>query len=108
MMPDFLPPEPASGAQYRPLADGEDESPGEHEMRHERSSILRAPGLDARGIAAARKASPSRRYKVPNLASQIWMAFESRASNTGPSSPGELEMTCRTSEVAVCCCSDSR
>ena len=27
--------------------------------------------------------------------------------NTGSSSPGELEMTCRTSEVAVCCCSAS-
>src|SRR4051794_41953077 len=30
------------------------------------------------------------------------------AWNTGASSPDELEMTCNTSEVAVCCCSDSR
>ena len=29
------------------------------------------------------------------------------ASNTGSSSPGELEMTCSTSEVAVCCSSAS-
>ena len=30
-------------------------------------------------------------------------AFASRASNTGFNSPGELEMTFSTSEVAVCC-----
>ena len=30
------------------------------------------------------------------------------AWNTGSSSPGELEMMCNTSEVAVCCCRDSR
>ena len=34
-------------------------------------------------------------------------AFSSMASNTGSSSPGELLMTCSTSEVAVCCSSDS-
>ena len=34
-------------------------------------------------------------------------AFSSMAWNTGSSSPGELEMTCSTSEVAVCCSSDS-
>ena len=34
-------------------------------------------------------------------------AFASRAWNTGSSSPGELEMTLRTSEVAVCCSSAS-
>ena len=45
---------------------------------------------------------------VPNLASQMRVAFASMAWNTGSSSPGELEMTCSTSEVAVCCCSDSR
>ena len=43
---------------------------------------------------------------MPNLASQMRAAFASMAWNTGSSSPGELEMTCSTSEVAVCCCSD--
>ena len=44
----------------------------------------------------------------PNLASQMRIAFSSMAWNTGSRSPGELEMTCSTSEVAVCCCSNSR
>ncbi len=34
------------------------------------------------------------------------VAFASMASKTGSSSPGELEMTRSTSEVAVCCSSD--
>ena len=51
---------------------------------------------------------PSNNTRLPNLASHIRVAFSSMVSNTGSSSPGELEMTCRTSEVAVCCCSDSR
>src|SRR5262249_4535826 len=36
------------------------------------------------------------------------VALASMVSKTGSSSPVELEMTCSTSEVAVCCCSDSR
>ena len=44
---------------------------------------------------------------MPNLASQSCVAFASIASNTGSSSPGELEITCSTSEVAVCCSSAS-
>ena len=44
---------------------------------------------------------------MPNLASQMRVAFSSMALNTGSSSPGELEMTLSTSEVAVCCSSDS-
>ena len=44
---------------------------------------------------------------MPKLASQMRVAFSSMAWNTGSSSPGELEMTCSTSEVAVCCCRDS-
>ena len=44
---------------------------------------------------------------MPNLASHSCVAFASMASNTGSSSPGELEMTCSTSEVAVCCSSAS-
>ena len=35
------------------------------------------------------------------------VAFSSMAWNTGSSSPGELEMTPSTSEVAVCCSSAS-
>jgi hypothetical protein len=35
------------------------------------------------------------------------VALASIVSNTGLSSPGELLMTCSTSEVAVCCSSDS-
>ena len=35
------------------------------------------------------------------------VAFSSMAWNTGSSSPGELEMTFSTSEVAVCCSSNS-
>ena len=44
---------------------------------------------------------------VPNLASQMRVAFSSMAWNTGSSSPGELLMTRSTSEVAVCCSSAS-
>ena len=44
---------------------------------------------------------------TPNSASQMRVAFSSIAWNTGSSSPGELEMTSSTSEVAVCCSSDS-
>ena len=47
------------------------------------------------------------RNMTPNLASQMRVAFSSMALNTGSSSPGELEMTCSTSEVAVCCSSAS-
>ena len=53
-----------------------------------------------------RNASPSR-STVPNLASQMRVAFASMAWNTGSSSPGELLMTRSTSEVAVCCSSAS-
>ena len=43
----------------------------------------------------------------PKLASQSSAAFASMVSNTGCNSPGELEMTLSTSEVAVCCSSAS-
>ena len=39
----------------------------------------------------------------PNDASQIREACSSMDLKTGSSSPGELEMTFRTSDVAVCC-----
>ena len=45
--------------------------------------------------------------QVPNLASQMRVAFANIALKTGSSSPGELEMTLSTSEVAVCCSSAS-
>src|SRR5215472_13386268 len=51
--------------------------------------------------------APSFSHSTPNLAPQMRTAFASMASNTGASSPGELEMTPSTSEVAVCCSSDS-
>ena len=58
-------------------------------------------------MATVRKPSPSDRYSIPNLAPQIRTAFSNIAWNTGCNSPGELDMTCNTSEVAVCCSSDS-
>src|SRR5215471_16954888 len=57
--------------------------------------------------ATRRKPSPSRSSMVPNTASQIRTAFSSMDWNTGSSSPGELEITCSTSDVAVCCSSAS-
>src|SRR5262245_60460701 len=44
---------------------------------------------------------------MPKLASQIRVAFSNMELKTGSSLPGELEMTFSTSEVAVCCSSDS-
>ena len=43
---------------------------------------------------------------MPNLASQMRVAFPRIASKTGCNSPGELEMTSSTSLVAVCCSSE--
>ena len=56
-------------------------------------------------VPAAHCASATRRETIavvrdtsmPNLASQMRIAFASMASNTGSSSPGELEMTFSTS-----------
>ena len=55
----------------------------------------------------AARAPSSMRNNMPKLASQMRIAFSSMAWNTGSSSPGELEMTFSTSEVAVCCSSAS-
>ena len=44
---------------------------------------------------------------MPNLASQIRVAFASMAWKTGSSSPGELTDDLSTSDVAVCCSSNS-
>src|SRR5215471_16348735 len=54
------------------------------------------------------RAAPfSIRYSNPNLASQVRVALAKMAWKTGSNSPVELEITCNTSEVAVCCSSDS-
>ncbi len=52
--------------------------------------------------ATVRKPSPSTRYSVPNLASQMRTAFANMAWKTGSSAPDELEMTRSTSAVAAC------
>ena len=41
---------------------------------------------------------PRSSHSMPNLASQMRVAFSSMAWNTGSSSPGELEMTFSTSD----------
>src|SRR5215467_1642993 len=68
------------------------------------SSRLRASAYAGGALcnATARNKSPSQSQSVPNLASQMRVAFASIAWNTGSSSPGELEITPSTSEVAVC------
>ena len=45
--------------------------------------------------------------RLPNLASQMRIALASMAWNTGSNSPGDELMTRSTSDVAVCCSSDS-
>ena len=47
--------------------------------------------------------SPSQRFMVPHFASQMRTAFSSTRAKTGSRSLGELLMTCKTSDVAVCC-----
>ena len=54
-------------------------------------------------MAAVRNASPSHSHMAPWLDSHSRVAFASMALKTGCNSPGELEMTCSTSAVAVCC-----
>ena len=44
---------------------------------------------------------------MPNWAPQMRVAFSSMAWNTGSSSPGDELMTFSTSDVAVCCSSNS-
>ena len=45
--------------------------------------------------ATARKMGPSHRNRLPNVASQMRVAFANIALKTGSNSPGELEMTFR-------------
>src|ERR1700730_19231939 len=57
---------------------------------------------------AARRTVPfSYRNKVAVSAWQICTTLSNITSKTTCNSPGELEMTWSTSELAVCCCSDS-
>ena len=56
---------------------------------------------------SARNAPSEYSNMMPKLASQMRIALASMAWNTGSSSPGELLMTLKTSEVAVCCSSAS-
>jgi len=58
-------------------------------------------------METGRKPSSSSSQSVPNLALQRRVAFSRIDRNTGSRSPGELPMIRRTSEVAVCCSSDS-
>src|SRR6516225_8576592 len=53
------------------------------------------------------RVSPSQRNKTPNLAPQIRTAFASTELNTGSNSPLDELITLSTSDVAVCCSSDS-
>src|SRR6516165_5572197 len=59
-------------------------------------------------IAATGNVPSLYRLSVPKFASQRRVAFASILSNTGVSSLGELDITRRTSDVAVCCSNDSR
>ena len=70
------------------------------------SGFLRRASTKVAGapwIATLRKASPSRRKRLPSLASQMQVAFSSIASKTGFKSPGDELMTLRTSEAAESC-----
>src|SRR5262249_53587181 len=58
-------------------------------------------------LAIIRRSLPSRKISDADSASQRRVAFLSMDWNTGSSSPGELEITLKTSEVAVCCPSAS-
>src|SRR5215472_7765087 len=58
-------------------------------------------------LATTLRSAPSHKPSAADSASQRRVAFSSMAWNTGSSSPGELEMTRNTSEVAVCCSSAS-
>ena len=71
-----------------------------------RTALLKRRKIGLRN-ALAKKAPFSKRYRMPKLASHSRVAFSSTASKTGFNSPGDLLMTPRTSEVAVCCCKDS-
>src|SRR5215813_14143727 len=71
-----------------------------------RRNSLNAAG--ALTLEDSRNAPFSYRNRLPMPASQIRRAFCSIVVNTGSSSPGELLITWRTSDVAVCCCRDSR
>ena len=67
-------------------------------------------GISRRRIVHGDRAKhpSSIRNILPNLASQMRVAFSNMAANTGSRSPGDELMTRSTSAVAVCCSSDWR
>ena len=72
--------------------------------------MLRQCSANAAGALyrlTVRNWSPSLSRKLANLAPHRSVAFASITSKTGCKSPGELLMTLSTSDVAVCCSSDS-
>src|SRR5262245_55604236 len=54
-------------------------------------------------LATTLRSAPSHKPSAADSASQRRVAFSSMAWNTGSSSPGDLEITPNTPEVAVCC-----
>ena len=58
-----------------------------------RALALRQSFAARRACRQRTECSPSQRTEMPNLASQMRIAFSSMASNTGSRSPGELLMT---------------
>src|SRR5262249_37202009 len=83
---------------------------GMQRARMQRSALRDIPGESRRRIMPRADAEFHFRIKCkkPKLASQRRIAFARMLSKTGSNSPGELEMTCSTSEVAVCRSSDTR
>ena len=76
----------------RPDDAAEDGCPGRAEQRLALPQFVECRAA-RHACATTRNASPSNSNRLPNLASQMRVAFSSMAWNTGSSSPGELEMT---------------
>src|SRR5262245_4289152 len=70
-------------------------------------SICSSSAAGALYLTTLRRSLPSRKISDAVSASQRRVAFSTMVLKTGSSSPGELEMTRNTSDVAVCCSSAS-
>ena len=79
--------------------------PGRHCDARRRASSKAAGRLC---VAIRREFSPSQPWIIPNFAPLMRTAFSSMLANTGSRSPEAVEITWSTSEVAVCCSSDSQ
>ncbi len=66
-------------------------------------SICWSSAAGALYLATLRRSPPSRKISDAVSASHRRVAFSTMVLKTGSSSPGELEMTPSTSDVAVCC-----